>query len=58
MAVETVKQITAPPEFLEAEAKLYLDQLRPAIAGFKGEDLSKIYGRYFKSWHFQRKLNM
>jgi hypothetical protein len=44
MAVETVKQITQPPEFIEAEAKLYLDQLRPAIAGIKGADLSKVYG--------------
>jgi hypothetical protein len=35
MAVETVEQITRPPEFIEAEAKLYLDQLRPAIAGQK-----------------------
>ena len=49
MAVETVKQITAPPEFLEAEAKLYLDQLRPAIAGFKGADLSKVYGPQFQA---------
>jgi len=44
MAVETIKQITQPPEFIEAEAKLYLDQLRPAIAGIKGADLSKVYG--------------
>jgi hypothetical protein len=49
MAVETVKQITAPPEFIEAEAKLYLDQLRPAIAGFKDADLSKIYGPQFQA---------
>ena len=49
MAVETVKQITAPPEFLEAEAKLYLDQLRPAIAGFAGADLSQIYGPQFQA---------
>ena len=49
MAVETIKQITAPPEFLEAEAKLYLDQLRPAIAGFKGADLSKVYGPQFQA---------
>jgi len=49
MAVETVKQITAPPEFLEAEAKLYLDQLRPAIAGFKGADLSQVYGPQFQA---------
>ena len=44
MAVETVEQITRPPEFIEAESKLYLDQLRPAIAGQKTGDLSKIYG--------------
>ena len=49
MAVEIVKQITAPPEFLEAEAKLYLDQLRPAIAGFKGADLSQVYGPQFQA---------
>ena len=49
MAVETVKQITQPPEFIEAEAKLYLDQLRPAIAGFKGADLSKVYGPQFQA---------
>ena len=47
MAVETIKQITQPPEFLEAEAKLYLDQLRPAIAGIAGADLSKVYGPQF-----------
>ena len=47
MAVETVKQITQPPEFIEAEAKLYLDQLRPAIAGLKAADLSKVYGPQF-----------
>ena len=47
MAVETVKQITQPPEFIEAEAKLYLDQLRPAIAGLKTADLSKVYGPQF-----------
>ena len=44
MAVETVEQITRPPEFIEAEAKLYLDQLRSAIAGQKTGDLSQIYG--------------
>jgi hypothetical protein len=47
MAVETIKQITQPPEFLEAEAKLYLDQLRPAIAGLKEADLSKVYGSQY-----------
>ena len=49
MAVETVKQITAPPEFIESEAKLYLNELRPAIAGFKGADLSKVYGPQFQA---------
>jgi hypothetical protein len=44
MAVETVQQITRPPEFIESEAKLYLDQLRNAIGGLKGADLSQIYG--------------
>ena len=47
MAVETVKQITAPPEFIESEAKLYLDQLRKGIGAFKGADLSQIYGPQF-----------
>jgi hypothetical protein len=44
MAVETIKQITQPPEFIETEAKLYLDQLKPAIAGLREADLSKVYG--------------
>jgi hypothetical protein len=47
MATETITQITQPPEFIESEAKLYLDQLRPAIAGLKGADLSKVYGPQF-----------
>ena len=47
MAVETVEQITRPPEFIESEAKLYLDQLRNAIGGLKGADLSKIMGPQF-----------
>ena len=47
MAVETVQQITRPPEFIESEAKLYLDQLRNAIGGLKGADLSKIMGPDF-----------
>ena len=49
MATETITQITQPPEFIEAEAKLYLDQLRPAIAGFKGADLSQVYGPQFQA---------
>jgi len=44
MAVETIQQITRPPEFIESEAKLYLNQLRPAIAGQATGDLSQIYG--------------
>jgi hypothetical protein len=44
MATETITQITQPPEFIEAEAKQYLGQLRPAIAGLKAADLSQIYG--------------
>ena len=49
MATQTVTQIQQPPEFIEAEAKLYLDQLRPAIAGFKAADLSKVYGPQFQA---------
>ena len=49
MAVETIQQVTKPPEFIEAEAKLYLDQLRPAIAGFGAADLSQIYGPQFQA---------
>jgi hypothetical protein len=44
MAVETIKQITQPPEFIEAEAKLYLDKLRPAISAFESGDLTQVYG--------------
>ena len=47
MATETITQITQPPEFIESEAKLYLDQLRNAIGGLKGVDLSKIMGPDF-----------
>jgi hypothetical protein len=44
---ETITQITQPPEFIEAESKLYLDQLQQAIGGLKGADLSKIMGPQF-----------
>jgi hypothetical protein len=44
---ETITQITQPPEFIESESKLYLDQLRKAIGGLKGADLSKIMGPQF-----------
>jgi hypothetical protein len=47
MATETITQITQPPEFIEAESKLYLDQLRNAIGGVKGADLSKVLGPQF-----------
>src|SRR5210317_2442515 len=47
MATETITQITQPPEFIESEAKLYLDQLKNAIGGLKGADLSKILGPQF-----------
>ena len=44
---ETITQITQPPEFIESESKLYLDQLRKAIGGLQGADLSKIMGPQF-----------
>ena len=36
-----------PATFIEAESKLYLDQLKNAIGGVKGLDLSKIMGPQF-----------
>jgi hypothetical protein len=36
-----------PSTFIEAESKLYLDQLKDAIGGLKGADLSKIMGPQF-----------
>jgi hypothetical protein len=48
---ETITQITQPPAFIEAESKLYLDQLRNAIGGLKGADLSKIMGPQFMAGH-------
>jgi hypothetical protein len=44
---ETVTQNTQPATFIEAESKLYLDQLKDAIGGLKGADLSKIMGPQF-----------
>ena len=38
---------TTPSTFIEAESKLYLDQLKDAIGGLKGLDLSKIMGPQF-----------
>ena len=47
MAVETISEVTQPSTFIEAESKLYLDQLKDAIGGLKGFDLSKIMGPDF-----------
>ena len=47
MATETITQIQQPPEFIEAAAKPYLTELQQAVGGFKGADLSKIYGPQF-----------
>jgi hypothetical protein len=44
---ETITQITKPPAFIESESKLYLEELRKAIAGLKGADLSQIMGPQF-----------
>ena len=47
MATETVTSRTAPAEFIESEAKLYLDELRKGLGAFKGADLGQIYGPQF-----------
>jgi len=44
---ETITQVTQPPEFIESESKLYLDELRKAISGLKAEDLSQLMGPQF-----------
>ena len=44
---ETITQINAPPKFIEAESKLYLDQLKEAIGKLKGGDLTKLFGSQF-----------
>ncbi len=36
-----------PPEFLEAGGKTFLDMLSKAVGGYKGADLSKIFGPQF-----------
>jgi hypothetical protein len=41
---ETTTTSVQPSTFIEAESKLYLDQLKDAIGGLKGADLSKIMG--------------
>ena len=47
MSSETITQINQPPEFIEAESKLYLDQLQKGIGAFKDADLSKVMGDQF-----------
>ena len=47
MATETITPIQQPPEFIEAAAKPYLTELQQAVGGFKGADLSTIYGPQF-----------
>ena len=44
---ETITQITQPPKFIEAAAKPYITELQQAVGGFKGADLSKVYGPQF-----------
>jgi hypothetical protein len=44
---ETTTSSVQPATFIEAESKLYLDQLKNAIGGVKGLDLSKIMGPQF-----------
>ena len=43
--VSTVRQ--APAEFIEAAAKPYLQELTSAVGGYKGADLSKVFGPQF-----------
>ena len=44
---ETITQINAPPEFIEAAGKTYLTDLQKAVGGYKGADLSKVMGQQF-----------
>ena len=44
---EVVTTIQQPPEFIESEAKLYLDELQKAIGGLKGTDVGKLFGPEF-----------
>jgi hypothetical protein len=44
---EVTTSSVQPATFIEAESKLYLDQLKNAIGGVKGLDLSKIMGPQF-----------
>jgi hypothetical protein len=45
MAVQESRVL--PPEFLEAGGKTFLDMLSKAVGGYKGADLSKIFGPQF-----------
>ena len=47
MAVEQATKTVDPATFIEAESKLYLDELKKAIGGLKGKDLSEIMGPDF-----------
>jgi len=44
---ETTTTNVAPATFIEGESKLYLDELKKAIGGLKGADLSTILGPQF-----------
>ena len=44
---DVVQQQVLPAPFIEAAGKTYLDDLQKAIGGFKGADLSTIYGPGF-----------
>jgi hypothetical protein len=44
---DTTTTSVQPATFIEAESKLYLDQLKDAIGGLKGLDLSQIMGPQF-----------
>jgi len=44
---ETITQINAPPEFIEAAGKTYLTDLQKAVGQFKGADLSQVMGQQF-----------
>jgi hypothetical protein len=45
--MSTTTTTTDPASFIEAESKLYLDELKKAIGGLKGADLSKVMGPNF-----------
>ena len=44
---QTVTQINAPPEFLESDIKLALDELKTGIGEYKAFDLGQVYGPKF-----------